>query len=49
MFGISTRTDMGLLHVWARKLLSTGSADSLDQTLMNLVHVASVAVLSDNT
>lgn len=49
MFGISTRADMGLLHVWAQKLLSTGSADSLNQTLMNLVHMASVAILSDNS
>lgn len=40
---------MGLLHVWTRELLSTGSADSFNLTLMNLIHMANVAILLDNT
>lgn len=40
---------MGLLHIWTQELLSTSSADSLELTLMNLIHMASVVVLPDNT
>jgi hypothetical protein len=40
---------MGLHHVWTQELLSTVIADSLKLTLMNLVHMASVVILPDNT